>query len=266
MFYINNGKTDREIVYSFVKCIKTNTYYEFFETEKPYLLGRSNKGYVSLNKRKKKRNNRSKEYALRTVKRSKDNIRRLSIGNFNDYEVRHLVLTFKNGLNFDINNLKECNKRFYLFSQKMNKFYPDFKYIKVAEYQKRGAVHYHVICNLRYVSSKDIARIWGYGFIKIGKCPYNIAQYLLKYIYKSIGDKRFKGSRVWSSSSNLVRPQSYYLKKVYEFKNLMCDKDLVPTYKYSYKSRENGNIFCTEYDTVHCLTRSKFNYIKGGDF
>lgn len=37
------------------------------------------------------------------------------------------------------------------------------------EFQKRGAIHYHLLCNLPFVSSKELAEIWTHGFIKIKK-------------------------------------------------------------------------------------------------
>ena len=68
--------------------------------------------------------------------------------------------------------LQEANRLFNLFTQRMKDKFPEFQYFAVIEFQKDidfygkikpdgGAVHYHLLCNLRYVISKKIEKIWG---------------------------------------------------------------------------------------------------------
>ena len=96
------------------------------------------------------------------------------------------------------------------------------KYVAVIEFQKRGAVHYHVLCNLPYVDADSLAKIWGHGFIKINKikgdkkrfgsseCD-NVGVYVCKYMTKDNDDKRLVGRKSYLMSRNLDKPQEIYV-------------------------------------------------------
>ncbi|OGC45211.1 hypothetical protein A2V49_01215 [candidate division WWE3 bacterium RBG_19FT_COMBO_34_6] len=188
-----------------------------------------------------------------------DTIRRLSVGNFRLDEMKHLTLTFKGGLDFDIKDITICNKKYNTFEKKIRKIHQDYKYIKVAEFQdknKRGAVHFHVMCNLPYIDSEVLEKMWGYGFIKIRKPPYDIAKYLFKYLIKNSYDKRFEGKRSWSHSKNLVVSKVWYQQMAIAGRQDLADRNLAPNYSYSYESNFNGMIHVYEYDLNNPIPRT----------
>lgn len=81
-------------------------------------------------------------------------------------------------------NLTIANKEFKKFVQRLTRFYPSFQYICIVEFQKRGAVHYHLVCNLKYTPKKQIEKIWSLGFIKINrvKSIKSLGNYFIKNI------------------------------------------------------------------------------------
>jgi hypothetical protein len=244
-----------DVKYSFTKVIKTGDYIEVFKAELPFLLDR---GYSNVPRVVKDSDInllypvrfRTDEYKFRTAKLGMDRIRRLSLGNFKDYEIKHIVLTFSPKCSFNIKDLGVCNKKFNDFMHVMKSHYPYLKYIKVAEYTRAGNVHFHVICNLHFVPSKQIGKYWGNGYIWIRKAPYNIARYMFKYLLKNVGDSRFSGHRCWCHSSNMVDSQVIYRKSFLVLRDIDTYGYSV-TFEYVYKSMNNGIIHVTEYDLQH---------------
>lgn len=234
--------------FSYIRVIRTGLHFEIFESDYPTIIGRS---LSRVHQPMLKLFDRTKEFKKRNIKRTKDKIRRISSANFDDFSTRHLTLTFdKNLSNHDITDLRQCNKVFSLFICRMRKHYPNLKYVKVAEYQKRGAIHYHLITNLTYISSKKISSLWGYGFISVSKPTYNISGYLSKYITKSL-EENTQNARLWSYSQNLVKPVIYYNNKAYYFKNIIKKRHLIPTFVYTYKKYYNNSVIsCSEYNLV----------------
>ena len=94
----------------------------------------------------------------------------------------------------------------------------DFKYLSVIEFQERGAIHYHVICDWGFIEEKEIAEIWGNGFIKVkgllkannGKPVDNVGAYIVKYMDKDMIDERLMGKKSYLTSRNLKRPEIIY--------------------------------------------------------
>lgn len=244
------------VSYSYVKVIKTGNHIEIHEAEYPFILDRPS---VKKQRTRKGNKKRSYEYRLRTAKRAMDRIRRLSFGNFKPNKVKHLVLTFRDGLDFDITNISECNNRFNNFAQKLHRKVKNLMYIKVAEFQDkngRGAVHFHVMCNLPFIDAEKIEKWWGYGFIKIREAPYDISKYLFKYLIKNAGDIRYKGKRSWSHSNNLVSSKFLYKSDANRYRAMLTDKNMAPFYAYSYKSDYNGYIHVYEYDLENPIPRA----------
>ena len=63
-----------------------------------------------------------------------------------NYDIWHsfITLTFKE----NISDVTEANKLFNAWTKSVLRKYPEFKYLCVPEFQKRGAVHYHLITNI----------------------------------------------------------------------------------------------------------------------
>lgn len=66
-----------------------------------------------------------------------------------EYFKTFITLTFGE----NISNIKKANKCFNIWRTRIKKEYNNFKYVCVPEYQKRGAVHFHILSNLKLNSS-----------------------------------------------------------------------------------------------------------------
>ena len=149
--------------------------------------------YSEQNYRERQRNRRNR-------------IRQLICTNF-DSGSKFVTLTFGK-VDFDITDVKACNKHFKLFILRLKYRYPELKYVAVIEFQKRGAVHYHMICNLPFVKKKELQEIWGAGFIKINAIDKvdNVGAYVIKYMCKDTEDKRLCGENAYMHSKGLREP------------------------------------------------------------
>jgi len=114
-------------------------------------------------------NNEYKVIRKDNLMRSKLAVQRLAKANEQIFK-SFITLTFAK----NISNIKEANKLYNIWTTKIRKVFPDFTYICVPEYQKRGAIHYHMISNLEIDSDLiyrqkgmtnmyDI-KFWNYGF------------------------------------------------------------------------------------------------------
>jgi hypothetical protein len=111
----------------------------------------------------------------------------------------------------NITDLKVANKYFRSMIKKLcYKTGESIKYLAVPEYQKRGAVHYHVLFfNLPYLENifETLSNLWGQGFI-LNKTVNDLNQatnYLTKYIQKEINVKHAKHSKRFLTSKGLKK-------------------------------------------------------------
>jgi len=107
----------------------------------------------------------------------------------------------------NISDLIAANIIFKKFILRLKYRYTNLKYLAVPEFQKRGAVHYHVLMNYE-ISNNELAKIWAQGFVKINRIKHvdNLGMYVSKYIGKSLFDPRYFGTRKVLSSKNLEQP------------------------------------------------------------
>lgn len=158
------------------------------------------------------------------LKRARRDLRRIinsNVGAYGDeFTAKFVTLTFaENVTDLDFANyefekfIKRLNYRMF-FSKKAN-----IKYSCVVEFQKRGAVHYHVIFyNLPYLKADYLGDIWGNGFIKINKIDSvdNVGAYVCKYMTKDAIDARLEGKKSYFNSRGLFRPVEITDKKKIE--------------------------------------------------
>jgi len=132
------------------------------------------------------------------------------------YQPFFLTLTFAE----NITDLKEANRLFSKFIQRLNYLLTGKKksylaYLSVPEFQKRGAIHYHVIIfNLPYMPHRvyhTLIQLWGKGRIQLVKvdCMDRLINYLSKYMVKS-SDPRLNGKKRYFASRVCLRPQISY--------------------------------------------------------
>ena len=175
-----------------------------------------------------------KPILLSNAIRSNLNCQRIAKANRDSWE-SFITLTFKE----NITDIAYANRIFNAWVSNVRKLKKDFKYIAVPEFQKRGAVHYHILSNLgkentniiipqkeRTEKTKDLTTLfdvkyWSRGFARVDfiKGDYKkIYSYICKYMTKDIDDKLF-GKHRYFNSQNLNKPRE-------EFLDLSNERDL----------------------------------------
>lgn len=135
-----------------------------------------------------------------------------------------ITLTYKENYN-DLGKSKEHLK---LFFKKLKKDFSVLKFLYVLEYQQRGAIHYHILCNIpiniKLSTSKEIKTLdhrelennfknkyWSNrGFIDIRNLKSedntNIALYVSVYLVEDLMGLDLQGNRCYGYSRNLNKP------------------------------------------------------------
>lgn len=118
----------------------------------------------------------------------------------------------------DIVDISDAYKLYTAFGRKLKKHYGDeIAWIAVPEFQKRGAVHFHVLLFNFHDShikserrTRRMAGYWGHGFVDLVKTDGSekLSGYLAKYMSKAMSDHRLVGKRAYSASRNVLRPVS----------------------------------------------------------
>ena len=141
-----------------------------------------------------------------TVKRRRKFVFDLAIANFDCESSKFLTLSFAENMQ----DLKEANKLFKKFLRKLKKELKiDIKYLAVIEFQKRGAIHYHMLINIPYVPVKWLQSLWQHGSLKINKIKHvdNLGAYITKYMSKDNADDRLRKVKGYNCSQELERPK-----------------------------------------------------------
>lgn len=149
--------------------------------------------------------------------RARNNIRRLALSNFSGKESKFITFTFHD----NVQDLEEANTYFKKFIKSLNyylkkKGLSSLQYLTVIEFQERGAVHYHMICNglPKYPNYKDIIELWRKankgkgGSVKLEKIDHvdNVGAYIVKYMTKADADERLVGKKMYQCSKGLDKP------------------------------------------------------------
>jgi len=112
-----------------------------------------------------------------------------------------------------------------------------FRYIAVPEYQRRGALHFHVLLwGLNEYASEEsetryFARLWLRGFCDaiITDGSPRLAGYFAKYMSKSMQDVRLNGKKAYFCGRNTLRPVSVSATKIAEFKLQVIEQEVIHT-------------------------------------
>lgn len=239
------------------KIIVSGKIIEVFEYEKGYLKGFELKEDNKVGKGRKRdlQSGNYTEHRQQVLQRAKTNLRRIINANVGAYgkenTCKFLTLTFAD----NVQDLKAANYEFKKFINRLN--YNIFKskkgilkYSVVVEFQKRGAIHYHVILyNIPYVKANDLASIWGNGFIKINKIDNvdNIGAYVTKYMTKDSSDSRLHGEKSYFNSRNLFKPEEITdIEKVEHLAHALPLKNL--KYSSNFGNDYLGNITYSQYN------------------
>ncbi len=217
----NTKKND--VIFVERKAVICGNVVDIYEYESPY-----KKGGVGSNKTGRRSENVSDDdkanNRTKTLMRARQEVRRLANANY-DVLTKFFTLTFEN----NVRDLDFANNEFNKFIKRLNRYLakirkPKVEYIAVPEFQKRGAVHYHLLCNLPYISANKLAEIWGLGFVKINKIDEvdNVGAYVSKYMSKDNDDTRLVGRRSYFVSQGLKRPVELYNNEVLESEIVNC--------------------------------------------
>jgi len=137
-------------------------------------------------------------------------IRRLVQSNAGMYGqvTKFVTFTFKE----NVIDLAYANKEFGKFIKRLNY---DLKiksaYLSVVEFQKRGAIHYHVLFfNVPFVLNiaPTFQSIWGHGNVDVRAISHikNIGAYITKYLQKEVFDIRLSREKAFFCSKGLYKP------------------------------------------------------------
>lgn len=195
-------------------------------------------------KKTKHTENKEPNIDLKNINRSKLECQRLAKCNAEFWKT-FITLTFAD----NVTDIKQANKRFRYFIDKIRRLDKSFKYICIPEFQKRGAVHYHLLTNVdiddkRFIYCQDNnpffkhIKYWNEGFTKVDELKNDIKKivgYISKYMTKDVDDRLFNHHR-YLYSKNLKKPYIGYLNsqdirhtgflnKILENRNLIYSND-----------------------------------------
>ena len=141
-----------------------------------------------------------------SIQRTKTQIKRMV--NSNPQLNKFMTLTFADNMT----DLKQANYLFNQFAKRMTYRFPNFEYLAVPEFQKRGAIHYHLLCNLPYIEIGGLEYIWSHGIVNIRQiCKVNnLGSYMSKYLGKELfngkmfNKKKFFRSQTLNKSVEMI--------------------------------------------------------------
>lgn len=187
-----------------------------------------------------------------TNKHRREQILWLALTNFDNRD-KFITLTFKD----EIRDVKEANRRFKQFVQRMRYKYSDFKYLAVIEFQDKnrgGVVHYHMLAKLPFIKAKEIQDIWRNGYIKINAIEHvdNLGAYVVKYMNKDTEDTRLQDIKAYNYSKNLIKPREFKSWKPEEMQYIYDMNEMLenekPVYVATYTSEKCGEVNIKQYN------------------
>lgn len=223
-----------------------------------------------------------KTIEFKNIMRSKFQLQRIVKANENEFKT-FITLTFQE----NITNIELANKKFHSWRTKIKSIYPNFKYVCVPEFQKRGAVHYHLLTNLEINKTytylrrnKEVKTIliypqkefsleqlnnmtlekrkkcydilyWKHGYTSIFPIKSTeVVGYMTKYMTKDIDNRLFSHHR-YLNSKNLILPKELYLNNKNngtDFLNLFyIENYFKKVYENSYLDYEGDEINFVEF-------------------
>lgn len=162
---------------------------------------------------------RKAENRERSIRRSKQQVRRKAkdLASANPGGQYMVTLTYADNMQ----DREKALKDWEMFVKRVHKSTDiQFQYVAVAEKQKRGAWHFHILTNV-YLEHSEWAKLWGHGYIWVSKC--NDARHAMRYICKYFR----KG---WSDSEELSGKNRYFCSKGFDYQ----------TYYITEKEFKNG--------------------------
>lgn len=209
----------------------------------------SNSSFQScINDIVKKPRNSSGEFSKSNLTKSFRMLSDYCKANESDFKT-FVTLTFKD----NVKNLDYANKKFSYwvtnFRKECLKYGYELKYLGVPEFQKRGAVHYHLLLNIPVnteliplqegkKNSFDV-KYWSHGFssafdLSLTDDKFNVTKYISKYFWKDV-DNRLFGRQKILKSNNLNKPivETYYMNDLDTFYLDLSKANIDECYSYN---------------------------------
>lgn len=192
----------------------------------------------------------------KNITRSKLICERLAKANMKDWQ-SFITLTFDK----NVVSVEEANKRLRHYINKVHRVKEDFKYLCITEFQKRGAVHYHLLSNIpidsKLIPKNKPLKLWNketksYKILEYYNLPYwidgfssaeplntdckKVIGYIAKYMTKDIDNRLFNRHRYFYSR-NLIKPTDNFIdtdneKELNFYIKKIQDKELIYQNKY----------------------------------
>lgn len=242
---------------AYIKWVQSGTLLEKYEYEKSLPI-RRNRRKTEKSGRQKRTSNATRSY--QAFRRAQRGFRRIVRSNLGGSEPPALLtVTMRQVLPF-----KASVRLFTSFIAALRrKEGKQFRYIAVPEFQKRGAVHFHVLiwglnhyaCEGHFsrqkrgkkwhrvfvcdswktkgceCTSRYCARLWLRGFTDFFVTDGHpaLAGYLSKYMSKAMQDVRLGGEKAYYSSRNSLRPVSIAADSLAKFKIEIIQQEVIHT-------------------------------------
>lgn len=254
------------------KIIKSGDVIEVYEYSEGYLKGyKLTENEINNRRRSSESDSDDTDSRERSLKRAKANLRRLVNSNIGrhgkEFTAKFLTLTFKE----NVQDIEQANYEFVKFIKRLNYYCfgtkkANLKYTCVIEFQKRGAIHYHVIIyNMPFVKANDIAKVWGNGFIKINKIDDvdNVGAYVAEYLGqaekgqgKNIEDDRLRGQKSYFSSRGLLKSVEITDKEIVEqVAAVLLNQE--PVYSVAYENEYLGDVVYKQYNLKKVISKDE---------
>ena len=236
------------------KVVMSGHVVEIYEYERDIKTGKDNKdGSKSVGRAGKGANEEDREKNREIVlSRAKREVRRLINSNVDAWgeKPKFFTLTFAE----NVMDIKWANNEFKKFRQRLSRHIwgcpNNLKYVAVIEFQKRGAVHYHVVTfNMPYVPHSVLEEIWGNGWVHIrviDDCD-NVGAYVTKYMTKDCDDERLREQKCYFSSRGLVKPVEEIIEKE-DLDALRVALSPNKTYKMEFQNEYVGKVSYEQYN------------------
>ena len=187
------------------KVVQSGNVVEVYEYKNPVKTGFT--GGKGGRKKGNVKSEECEENREKVLSRARKDLRRIVNSNIEENS-KFLTLTFAE----NITNVKSANYEFNKFIKRLN-YNLEYKvaYSAVVEFQKRGAVHYHVILyNVpQKLDMSLLTAMWGNGYIKLNKIDNvdNVGSYICKYMTKCEDEEKLRGKKLYFNSRGLKKPQ-----------------------------------------------------------
>lgn len=212
----------------------------------------------------KHRENRKAERRSQTIRDARNCCRRLALMNFSENDT-FMTLTFAD----NIQDITYADNEFKKFMKRFNyKYKSKSKFLAVREFQRRGAIHYHILIDwrlpaaLKKESLRSLEReigtnTWGHGYVNLrplrgqkkGDKPVdNVGAYLVKYMTKDLCKIKLSHNKLYLCSRNLERPTIHVQEEAFQILKERHIEDFKQVFSNEYCNDYLGKIKYAEYN------------------